>query len=56
VAIAGSFGCRLRTVNLLAVGLIPKGYEGPVAFLGNSSLAGAARLLMDRLAAGGLTG
>ena len=50
VVIAGSFGYHLRADNLLAISLIPKGYEGPVTFVGNSSLAGAARLLMDRSA------
>jgi uncharacterized 2Fe-2S/4Fe-4S cluster protein (DUF4445 family) len=50
VVIAGSFGYHLRAENLLAISLIPKGYQGPVSFVGNSSLAGAARLLMDRSA------
>jgi uncharacterized 2Fe-2S/4Fe-4S cluster protein (DUF4445 family) len=48
VVVAGSFGYHLRAENLLAIGLIPKGYHGPVTFVGNSSLAGAARVLMDR--------
>ena len=52
VVVAGSFGYHLRAENLLAISLIPKGYQGPVTFVGNSSLAGSARLLMDRSAAG----
>ncbi|MDR2442198.1 MAG: ASKHA domain-containing protein [Deltaproteobacteria bacterium] len=50
VVIAGSFGYHLKAENLLAISLIPKGYTGPITFVGNSSLAGAARLLLDRLA------
>jgi uncharacterized 2Fe-2S/4Fe-4S cluster protein (DUF4445 family) len=50
VVVAGSFGYHLRAESLLAISLIPKGYHGPVTFVGNSSLAGAARLLMDRSA------
>ncbi|MDR2388051.1 MAG: ASKHA domain-containing protein [Deltaproteobacteria bacterium] len=47
VIIAGSFGYHLRAENLLTLKLIPAGYQGPVTFVGNSSLTGAARLLLD---------
>ncbi|MDR0354694.1 MAG: ASKHA domain-containing protein [Deltaproteobacteria bacterium] len=50
VIIAGSFGFHLRSESLLGISLIPKGYQGPVTFVGNSSLAGSARLLLDRSA------
>jgi uncharacterized 2Fe-2S/4Fe-4S cluster protein (DUF4445 family) len=48
VVVAGSFGFHLKAENLLTLKLIPEGYEGPITFVGNSSLAGAARLLLDR--------
>jgi uncharacterized 2Fe-2S/4Fe-4S cluster protein (DUF4445 family) len=48
VVVAGSFGYHLRPESLLGIGLLPKAYRGPVTFVGNSSLAGAARLLLDR--------
>jgi uncharacterized 2Fe-2S/4Fe-4S cluster protein (DUF4445 family) len=50
VVIAGSFGYHLQAENLLTISLIPKGYNGPITFVGNSALAGAARLLLDRSA------
>ncbi|MDR1308592.1 MAG: ASKHA domain-containing protein [Deltaproteobacteria bacterium] len=50
VIVAGSFGFHLRDESLSDIGLIPGGYRGPVTFVGNSSLAGAARLLLDRTA------
>lgn len=50
VVVAGSFGFHLRPESLLGIGLIPGGYGGPVTFVGNSSLAGSARLLLDRSA------
>jgi uncharacterized 2Fe-2S/4Fe-4S cluster protein (DUF4445 family) len=50
VVVAGAFGFHLRPESLLALKLIPEGYQGPITFVGNSSLAGAARLLLDRSA------
>jgi uncharacterized 2Fe-2S/4Fe-4S cluster protein (DUF4445 family) len=50
VMVAGSFGYHLRPESLLGLKLIPAGYRGPITFVGNSSLAGAARLLLDRSA------
>ncbi|MDR2302390.1 MAG: ASKHA domain-containing protein [Deltaproteobacteria bacterium] len=47
VIVAGSFGYHLRAQSLLTLKLIPEGYQGPVTFVGNSSLTGAARLLLD---------
>jgi uncharacterized 2Fe-2S/4Fe-4S cluster protein (DUF4445 family) len=50
VIVAGAFGFHLRAENLLTLKLIPEGYQGPITFVGNSSLAGAARLLLDSTA------
>ncbi|MDR1487520.1 MAG: ASKHA domain-containing protein [Deltaproteobacteria bacterium] len=50
IVIAGAFGFHLRPESLKGIALIPKGYEGPVSFVGNSSLAGVVRLLLDRSA------
>jgi uncharacterized 2Fe-2S/4Fe-4S cluster protein (DUF4445 family) len=47
VVVAGSFGYHLKPESLKGVGLIPLDYQGPVTFVGNSSLAGAARALLD---------
>jgi uncharacterized 2Fe-2S/4Fe-4S cluster protein (DUF4445 family) len=47
IVIAGSFGYHLRTESLKAISLIPKDYMGPVTFVGNSSLAGSARMLLN---------
>jgi uncharacterized 2Fe-2S/4Fe-4S cluster protein (DUF4445 family) len=51
VIVAGSFGFHLKPGSLLGIGLIPEGYQGPITFVGNSSLAGSARLLLDSSAA-----
>ncbi|MDR2200446.1 MAG: ASKHA domain-containing protein [Deltaproteobacteria bacterium] len=48
IVIAGSFGFHLRADSLRYISLIPPDYEGPVTFVGNSSLAGSARLLRNR--------
>ncbi len=46
IIIAGAFGFHLKPESLKAISLIPREYEGPVHFVGNSSLAGAARILL----------
>jgi uncharacterized 2Fe-2S/4Fe-4S cluster protein (DUF4445 family) len=46
--IAGGFGSHLNTASAAAIGLIPESMTGRVKILGNSALAGAARLLLDR--------
>ncbi|MDR2366861.1 MAG: ASKHA domain-containing protein [Deltaproteobacteria bacterium] len=53
VIVAGSFGFHLRPESLRALRLIPDGYGGPMVFVGNSSLAGAVRLLLDASAMAG---
>ncbi len=46
IIIAGAFGFHLKPESLKAISLIPPAYDGPVRFVGNSSLAGAARMLL----------
>lgn len=46
IIIAGAFGFHLKAESLKTISLIPANYEGPVHFVGNSSLAGAARILL----------
>ena len=46
IIIAGAFGFHLKAESLKTIGLIPNTYDGPVRFVGNSSLAGAARTLL----------
>jgi uncharacterized 2Fe-2S/4Fe-4S cluster protein (DUF4445 family) len=48
IVVAGSFGYHLRAESLKAISLIPRDYEGPVTFVGNSSLAGSARIILNR--------
>ncbi|MDR2349212.1 MAG: ASKHA domain-containing protein, partial [Deltaproteobacteria bacterium] len=48
IVIAGSFGYHLRAESLKAISLIPPDFSGPVTFVGNSSLAGSARMLLNR--------
>ncbi len=50
IIIAGAFGFHLSPENLQAIGLIPRAYKGPIRFVGNSSLAGAARFLLNEKA------
>jgi uncharacterized 2Fe-2S/4Fe-4S cluster protein (DUF4445 family) len=47
IVIAGAFGYHLRAESLKTISLIPPDYEGPVTFVGNSSLAGSARMLLN---------
>ncbi len=59
ILIAGAFGSSLDVENAKTVGLIPDVPAGIVTFVGNSSLAGARKLLLsagDRAAAEGLAG
>ncbi|MBR5125590.1 MAG: DUF4445 domain-containing protein [Oscillospiraceae bacterium] len=46
--IAGGFGSHLNPASAAAIGLIPRELEPKVRILGNSALAGAAKLLLDR--------
>ncbi len=46
IIIAGAFGFHLKPESLKSTSLIPRDYQGPGRFVGNSSLAGAARMLL----------
>lgn len=46
--IAGSFGYHLNPDSLLKIGLIPKGFQGRITFVGNSSVEGARMALLNR--------
>lgn len=48
VFVAGAFGAALNVRNAMSVGLLPSVPASRVAFVGNSSLAGARKLLLSR--------
>lgn len=48
VFVAGAFGASLNVRNAMSVGLLPSLAPAKVAFVGNSSLAGARKLLLCR--------
>ncbi len=48
VLIAGGFGYHLSEESIYTVGLIPKMPNSKFSFLGNSSLEGARRALLDK--------
>lgn len=48
IILAGAFGFHLKAESLKSISLIPPKYEGPVRFVGNSSLAGSARVLLTQ--------
>jgi uncharacterized 2Fe-2S/4Fe-4S cluster protein (DUF4445 family) len=48
IVIAGSFGYHLNANNLKKLGMLPYNYEGPITFAGNTSLAGAALVLLNQ--------
>lgn len=50
LSIAGGFGSHLRVASAVAIGLIPPSLAQKVRILGNASLTGACRLLMDAAA------
>jgi len=47
IFVAGAFGGSLNVRNAMAVGLLPSLPENKVFFVGNSSLAGARKLLLS---------
>jgi uncharacterized 2Fe-2S/4Fe-4S cluster protein (DUF4445 family) len=47
IFVAGAFGASLDVRNAMAVGLLPSVLEDKVVFVGNSSLAGARKLLLS---------
>lgn len=48
VYIAGAFGYHINPNNIIEIGLIPKGFNGKIKFLGNTSLEGARLVLINR--------
>ena len=54
LTVAGAFGRALRPHRLEAIGMIPSGLADRVSVVGNSSLAGATRLLLEPAARGRL--
>ncbi len=48
VYIAGSFGYHIDQKNIIEIGLIPKGFDGEIKFLGNTSLEGARLALTNK--------
>lgn len=47
VCVAGGFGFRLDVEKAFAIGMLPEEFRGKIRTVGNSSLSGAARYLMD---------
>ncbi|TJX13732.1 DUF4445 domain-containing protein [Tissierella creatinini] len=48
VYIAGSFGYHIDQKNIIEIGLIPKGFNGGIKFVGNTSLEGARLALTNK--------
>lgn len=48
VYIAGAFGYHVNPESIKTIGLIPKGFNGNVEFLGNTSLEGARLAIINR--------
>jgi uncharacterized 2Fe-2S/4Fe-4S cluster protein (DUF4445 family) len=48
VFVAGAFGASLNIRNAMSIGLLPSLAASKVVFVGNSSLAGARKLLLSR--------
>lgn len=46
--IAGAFGYHINPENIKNIGLIPKGFNGEIIFLGNTSLEGARLALINK--------
>ena len=46
--IAGAFGYHINPENIKNIGLIPKGFNGDIKFLGNTSLEGARLALINK--------
>lgn len=47
IIVAGSFGYHLSEKNIRKIGLIPKTFKAPVRFVGNSSLLGVKKALVQ---------
>lgn len=47
IVIAGAFGYHLRTASLRQIGIVPRDFNGKIAFAGNTCRTGCARMLVD---------
>jgi uncharacterized 2Fe-2S/4Fe-4S cluster protein (DUF4445 family) len=50
VLIAGQFGAHLPEASLLGAGILMQAFKGKIQYIGNTSLTGAERFLLDRSA------
>jgi uncharacterized 2Fe-2S/4Fe-4S cluster protein (DUF4445 family) len=48
IIVAGSFGFHLNPESLRRIGILPKGFQGQISFVGNSSLSGASLALLNQ--------
>jgi uncharacterized 2Fe-2S/4Fe-4S cluster protein (DUF4445 family) len=48
IIVGGSFGYHLNPENLKRIGLLPGEYTGKITFVGNSSLSGASRAMLNQ--------
>jgi uncharacterized 2Fe-2S/4Fe-4S cluster protein (DUF4445 family) len=48
VVIAGAFGYHINAESIKTIGLIPKGFNGGITFVGNSSIEGARLALINK--------
>ncbi len=48
IIIAGGFGYHLNEKSLLGIGLLPEAINARISFVGNSSLEGAVRMLLNK--------
>lgn len=48
IYIAGAFGYHVNADNIKIIGLIPKGFNGEICFLGNTSLEGSRLALINK--------
>jgi uncharacterized 2Fe-2S/4Fe-4S cluster protein (DUF4445 family) len=47
IVIAGAFGHHLREESLRCIGIVPRGFKGPIDFAGNTCRTGCALMLVD---------
>ena len=47
IVIAGAFGYHINAENIKTIGLLPKGFNGDITFVGNSSIEGARLALIN---------
>jgi uncharacterized 2Fe-2S/4Fe-4S cluster protein (DUF4445 family) len=54
VVIAGAFGYHINPSSLKTIGIIPKGFNGKITFVGNSSIEGARLALINKASIGAM--